>query len=63
MSETVKKPADRRPTAAEERAERLAAALRANLRRRKDQARGRETAAVDRQDDLGPDAGSDDSRS
>ena len=51
MSDTPKSPSDRRPTAAEERAERLAAELRANLRRRKQQARGRETAAVDRHDD------------
>lgn len=40
MSPTPEKP----NTAAAERAERLAAQLRANLRRRKDQARGREAA-------------------
>lgn len=37
-------PASRPASAADERAERLAAELRANLRRRKEQARGREAA-------------------
>lgn len=36
-----------RPTFAEERAERLAAQLRANLQRRKQQTRGRKAAAED----------------
>ncbi len=62
MSDTPKPPSDRRPSAAEERAERLAAELRANLRRRKDQARRRESAAVDRQDPRDPDAGTNDGR-
>jgi len=41
---TMSPPPEKPRTAAEERAERLAAQLRANLRRRKDQARGRSSA-------------------
>jgi len=50
-------------TAREERAERLAAELRANLRRRKDQVRGRDAAETP-QSDTGPceDAGADHSK-
>ncbi len=44
------------PTAAELRAERLAAELRANLRRRKEQARGRRDAVGDATGNDAPDA-------
>jgi hypothetical protein len=46
-----------RKTAKEERAERLAAELRANLRRRKDQTRGRDAASPTSGDDGSRDAG------
>lgn len=51
-----------RPSAAEERAERLAAELRANLRRRKEQARGREAAVFSEDDVASTETAKDESR-